>query len=68
MKEETFYRKFANMPIVKRTIAVYYVGNHGVTQMSPLEMYRSLNEAMSKRRELDAEIKRLLVIAEKIMH
>ena len=56
------------MPIVKRTIAVYYVGNHGVTQMSPLEMYRSLNEAMSKRRELDAEIKRLLVIAEKIMH
>lgn len=68
MKEETFYRKFANLPITKRSLEVPVMTEKGYAPYSPMDIYRSLNEATEKRRQAETEIKRLLIIGEKVLH
>jgi hypothetical protein len=60
MKPETFYRKFANLPLAKRDI----VGTEGFT---PYKIYISLNQAIEEKREAEKEIKRLLEIGQPML-
>lgn len=68
MKLETFYRKFANLPIDKRELRYQYFINGHASTISPLGVYELLNEAIEKKYEADKEVKRLLEIGEKILH
>lgn len=68
MKPETFYRKFANMPIAKRSIGVLVMRENGYESHTPLGIYTSLNKAIEMQREAEKEVKRLLEIGEVITH
>ncbi len=68
MKEETFYRKFSNIPIEKRSLEVAVMTEKGYAPYSPADIYRALNEETEKRQKANEEIKRLLIIGEKVLH
>jgi hypothetical protein len=70
MKEETFYRKYANMPLTRRPLLIHLGSdqNGNMRSYSPDDVYRELNRLTNIRRVNDQAIKDLLVIAEKITH
>lgn len=68
MKPETFYRKYANLPTTKRFIQMPVMTGNGYQSYSPQDIYESLNVAMDNKYKADAEVKRLLIIGEVILH
>lgn len=69
MKEHEVYQKYANMPLVKRSIEVD-IGldqNGTMRSYSPHFIYTELNRLSNIRRENEQAIKDLLVIAEKVI-
>lgn len=67
MKEETFYRKYANLPIIKRSTEVAVMTENGYAPFSPDDIYRALNVETEKRRQAEVEINKLLKIGEIIL-
>lgn len=68
MKPETFYRKFANLPLPKRNIGINVMTSDGYQSYTPMEIYVALNKATEDKNEAIKEIERLLEIGEKILH
>lgn len=61
MKKEEFYRKYANLQIDKRFIALDFI-KYGM--MSLNDVYTRISKADEQRRSLELEIESLLKVAE----
>lgn len=68
MKTESFYRKYANVPLEKRFTQVELIQYGYAHSYSLADLYVRISKADEERREAAQELESLLKTAQRLMH